>query len=248
MMTDQATIFNENKTETKTETTTPVTEAATTESGNTGQTVQDYHDELMNIKDANGKQKYSSVEEALKAIPHANDHISRIEAENAEYRQKLAEATAAEDLVAKIQQASTPQTSENPSVSMEAITTLVDQAIAAKDQQSKVQSNQGKVANQLTERFGDKAEEMYLAKGKELGLGPQTLNEIAGTSPEAVLAWFGESVQKTNPTTIKSTVVSHGMRQPQGTNDKRSVMGTVSDVDLRSEWSRIKQQVEAEYA
>lgn len=245
-MTDQATIFNENKTETTT--TTPVTEAATTEPVNTGQTVQDYHDELMSITDANGKQKYSTVEEALKAIPHANDHISKIEAENAEYRQKLAEAKAAEDLVAQIQQASTPQTSENPSVSMEAITTLVDQAIAAKDQQTRIQSNQSRVATQLTDKFGEKAEEMYLAKGKELGLGPQTLNEIAGTSPEAVLAWFGETVSKPNPTTIKSTVVSHGMRQPQGSNNKRSVMGTVSDVDLRSEWNRIKQQVEAEYA
>lgn len=243
-MTDQATIFNEN------ETTTPVTEAATTETVATTQeqATRDYHEELMNIKDADGKQKYSSVEDALKSITHADNHISKIEAENANYRDELAKANAAEDLVAQIQQASTPQTSGNAPVSMEAITTLVDQAISNKDKQTRIQSNQSKVASQLTDKFGDKAEELYLAKGKELGLGPQTLNEIAGTSPEAVLAWFGEQVSKPNPTTIKSTVISNGMRQPEGSNQKKSVMGMASDIDLRAEWNRIKQQVESEQA
>lgn len=241
-MTDQATIFNKEQQQ-PAEAAPATTEATPAPTA----TADPYVEALQQITDADGKPKYSNVEDALKSISFANDHISKIEAENAEIRRKLAETKAAEDLVAQIQQASNPQTSGDKGVSMEAITTLVDQAITAKDQQKRVQHNQQSVAARLTERFGEKAEEMYLSKGRELGLGPQTLNEIAGTSPEAVLAWFGDVTQKANPPTIKSTVINNGAVTPHQ-EEKKSVMGMTSDTELRAEWDRIKKQVEADFA
>ena len=240
-MADQ-TIFNDTKeppetTVTETNETTVSTQPAATD---------DFSATLGGIVDANGNQKFSTVNDALNSINYANKHISTIEAENAQLKEDATKAQANEDLVAQIQQANKVQTSTDNGVSMEAIAKVVQSQITANDKQHVISNNQSSVAAQLTSKFGDKAEAMYLEKGKELGLGPQTLNEIAGTSPEAVLAWFGETTVKTNPETLKSTVTSTGA-PTQPVVEKKSVMGMTSDTQLRNEWDRIKAQVTAEY-
>jgi len=236
-MTDQ-TIFNE-------EETAPVVEQTTEPTTEAQPASVDYSETLGGIIDASGKQKYSNVNDALKSINFANEHISTIEAENAQLKVEMAKAQANEDLVAQIQQASKAPTSVDNGVSMEAIAAVVQSQLAANDKQTVIKNNQSTVANSLTERFGDKAEELYLAKGKELGLGPQTLNEIAGNSPEAVLAWFGALSTTPNPQTVKSTIVTNGAPTQQVV-EKKSVMGMTSDKELIGEWNRIKREVEAE--
>jgi len=235
-MTDQ-TIFNEE--------TAPVVEQTTEPTPEAQPAAIDYSTTLGGIVDASGKQKYSNVNDALNSINFANEHISTIEAENAQLKVEMAKAQANEDLVAQIQQASKAPTSADNGVSMEAIAAVVQSQLAANDKQTVIKNNQSAVASSLTERFGDKAEELYLAKGKELGLGPQTLNEIAGNSPEAVLAWFGDLSTTPNPQTIKSTIINTGAPTQQ-TVEKKSVMGMTSDTELREEWNRIKREVEAE--
>lgn len=239
-MADQ-TIFNEQQEPAETD------QSQTKETPVTAQPVAtDYSTQLGTIVDATGKQKYSSVDDALKSINFANEHISTIEAENARLKEDAAKAQSNEDLVAQIQQANKSQTSDN-GVSIEAITKVVQSQLQAADKQHVITNNQSSLAAKLTERFGDKAEAVYLEKGKELGINPQTLNEIAGTSPDAVLAWFGDVSTNLNPETIKSSVISTNA-PTQPVVEKKSVMGMTSDKELKDEWERIKKEVVAESA
>ena len=237
-MADQ-TIFNEQSDEPV------VTEEQTSETVTTQPVPTDYSEQLTGIVDAQGKQKFSNIGDALNSINFANEHISTIEAENAQLKIDASKAQANEDLVAQIQAANKSQTSDNNGLSMEAITAVISSQLDTRDKQSVIKNNQSVVASSLTERFGDKAEELYLAKGKELGLGPQTLNEIAGNSPEAVLAWFGGVTTTPNPQTVKSTIITNGAPTQQVV-EKKSVMGMTSDKELMGEWNRIKREVEAE--
>src|SRR6056297_3468450 len=45
---------------------------------------------LAGITSADGRQKYSSVEDALGALPHAQKHISQLEQENKELKENMA--------------------------------------------------------------------------------------------------------------------------------------------------------------
>lgn len=207
----------------------------------------DYSAVLSDIKDAQGNQKYSDVETALKSINFASEHIQTLEAENAQYKENELKQDSAQDLIAQVQAANKPQTGATDMPSTEAITAMVVNAIKADKQQTLAQTNQAKVVSILTEKFGDKAEEQYRAKGQELGLGPQTLDDIAGSSPEAVLAWFGTDKATTSPQQVQSTVVPNTF-QTQNKPEKVSVMGMTTDKQVVAEWDRIKKEVEAEFA
>jgi len=216
----------------------PVTQASTV----------DYSAVLGDIKDAQGNQKYSDVETALKSINFASEHIQTLETENAQYKENQLKQTSAQDLVAQVQAANKPQTEVTNMPSTEAITAMVVNAIAADKQQTLAQSNQARVVSILTERFGDKAEEQYRAKGQELGLGPQTLDNIAGSSPEAVLAWFGSDKATANPPQVHSTLIPSANPPVAPTGAKVSVMGMTTDKQVIGEWDRIKKEVEADFA
>lgn len=207
----------------------------------------DYTELLSGVTNAEGKPKYSNVEDALKALPHANTHIQTLEEENRRLREAAEKVPALEDLVANMQTAQTPATSGEPPVSMEAITNIVQQTIQQRETEATVQQNQSTVADELSKVFGEKAEELYIEKSKELGIDPDTLNALAGKSPAAVLSWFDLKGQKpptkTETSVNPEAVLNNGTQQPA---PKRSVMGSSSSETVVSEWQRIKAEVEAD--
>lgn len=140
--------------------------------------------------------KYASVEKALEALPHAQQHILRLEAEAAELREKVAGSQSAEEVLRAIQELKDKtQTPGAPPLDQEALAKLVasqlDSQLTVREAQTRAQENAKQVIQALQAKHGDKAEEVYRAKAAELGLSVQVLNELASKSPKAALAYFG---------------------------------------------------------
>ena len=152
----------------------------------------DYTAVLAEITNEEGNPKYSDVESALKSIPHAQSHIKTIEEENASLKEELQKRTTAEELLEKIKTNGASTNASTESLSPEQISLIVNKAIEGREAASIASANQAKVVEALKEKYGDKAEEVYVATGKKFGLGSDTLDDLSGRSPDAVLALFPE--------------------------------------------------------
>lgn len=164
-------------------------------------------DELENLV-GEGK-KYATVEDALKSLPHKEQHISRIEQENADLRKKLAEELAkVKDTLDELRGQRDEPKDKKSELDPDALAKLIDSRLTAKTEEQKRKENEAKVINTLVERYGSvkAAEEAYVKKATELGLGVETFNELSGRSPKAVLSYFGGSSEPSGAGLTKPTV------------------------------------------
>lgn len=157
---------------------------------------------LSGIKSADGRQKYSSVEDALKSMPHAQEHISQLERENREYKEKMSQV---EELQQKIQRyeellakgPSQDSQSDNSGQGLDEATVseLVQRELTAAQQKQQYQKNGQAVVSALTDKFGSQqaAEEAFAKKAEELDVDTSFLTDLAYRSPKAVLSYFNTS-------------------------------------------------------
>lgn len=160
-----------------------------------------------------GKQ-YSSVEEADKAIAFKEDHIKRLEAENAKYREEVAKAHTIDEVLQSIKQTG-EQVLESNSATTEGnhqvadldakIAEVLDQRLTAERQAQIAGANSAQVAEALTSKYGDKAGDVYKRRGEELGID---LDQLAATSPQAVIELFGATEAPVTSAAPASTVNS----------------------------------------
>lgn len=163
--------------------------------------------------------KYRTAEDALKALPHAQGHIKTLEEEAKQLREELAKRKTAEELleefkVSGVLGGNRQEPAVTPSVDVEQVVASV---LAKKEAATTAQKNISVVVNTFTEAFGDKTkgEEMYNKVAEESGLSVAALNQLAATSPEAVLRLAGiTKKQETVPGKVQSTV------NAQAFNDK----------------------------
>jgi hypothetical protein len=145
--------------------------------------------------------KYRTVDDALASVPHAQQHIAKLEADNKALReQQLAIQARLDSLLTKapstdgVSYAAQQQSTAGSPVDVEA---LVEQVLAKRQLEAKTQENSSKVAAELKQLYADKAESVYVAKAQELGLDVKDLNSMAAKSPQAVLALFKQvSIQQ----------------------------------------------------
>jgi hypothetical protein len=150
--------------------------------------------------------KYATVEAALESIAPKEEHIGTLEAELAELRQKnesLETAVKALDDI-KAGNSKSDQTDLDP----DAIARLVDSRIESKNAEKTAVQNVDTVVTAMKTKFGtaDKAKEAYEAKALELGMGVETLTEIAAKSPKAVLSYFDLKPETPAPTKTEGSV------------------------------------------
>lgn len=144
--------------------------------------------------------KYKSVDDALKAVPHAQSHIKTLEQELADARAELAKRKAAEDLLNEIKQASTPQQATPASVEAdpEVLSQIVEQVLEKKTAQNAAQQNAKSVIDKFTAVYGEKAKDQYFALASNSGMSIQDLDTLSMKSPSAVLKLAGiDSKQQT---------------------------------------------------
>jgi hypothetical protein len=150
--------------------------------------------------------KYKDVPAAAKAIVYKDAHIAKIEAENAAAKAELEALRRDREALPSLQSLIDKLSAErneavppqgNPPARQEATTpttipstvdveTLVEQTLERRTATQQAQSNQRVVAEVLEKNFGPGWAAVAAQKAKELGVGPQTLEELAKKQPKAV--------------------------------------------------------------
>ena len=155
--------------------------------------------------------KYRTAEDALKALPHAQGHIKTLEEEAKQLREELAKRKAAEELLEEFKASGVlggnrQEPAEPANVNYEEIVASV---LAKKEAATTAQKNISTVVSTFTEAFGDKTkgEEMYNKVAEESGLSIAALNQLAATSPEAVMRLAGiTKKQESVPGKVQGTM------------------------------------------
>lgn len=162
--------------------------------------------------------KYANQEEADKAIGFKEEHITRIEQENAELRDKVQKSATLDDVLDSIQnqrtvedQSSQTDGNDHQNTDIDALVArALDEKLVQHDTQKKAEANSQLVVDTLTKQYGEKAGEMYDMKAQELGVN---LDDLAATSPKAVLEFFKEAPRPTVGSYTGGTVNTSHLNQ-----------------------------------
>lgn len=177
-----------------------------------------FSDQLAAIKNDEGEQKYSSVEEALKGAQNAQEYIPTLKAEKDALQEKVNSLSAdlekrdsVEDVVARLMSS---QKAEGEPVSEQASTNqltekevmgIIKSFTETNELESKKASNEVLVSDGLKSKFGDKAGDMLLAKAQELNTSVASLQVLSQDNPSLVLSLFGETAATTHTPNISTT-------------------------------------------
>lgn len=200
-----------------------------------------------NVKDLVGPgKKYATVEKALEALVHSQDHIARIEAENADIRARAEAALSVEQVHETVQELLKKERETRGPVSVDeaALSGVLDRALTQREQQKIAKENANAVVGALSGKFGEKAQEQYELKAKELGLSVADLNELSKKSPKAVLGYFGISekapvVVRTHGS-INTTALNNNSPLPE---KPKSPMSGGTTKDIQAMWDYAKKKV-----
>ena len=172
------------------------------------------------------KEKYhNDPEKAWEALLHSQKHIPRIEAENREYKTKVATAKTLEEVLAAIktgtQNSQVPPILPNPSANVENNEAPnIEDAIAAylgkQRQEEAERKNREEVARHFTELFKDKASERFTAVAQEAGFSPQEFEALAARNPKAVLKLAGLGQSNMNQSPTKGSVNPEALKGIKG--------------------------------
>lgn len=181
--------------------------------------------------------KYASIEAALASIPHAQSHIATLEGEMGELREDLIKRKTAEEILAEINKKPTEEQTI-PQFDPSQLDALIENKMAAKEQQVVRQANVSTVVDKFAEVYGDKAkaEEVYINKAKELGLSIDYLNNLAATSPKAVFELYGIKSVGGIPAKVHSDVNTEADPPVQPKSQPKSVMGGVTNKEMVTAW------------
>lgn len=195
--------------------------------------------------------KYSSAEEALRSVPHAQQHIKTLEEEMAQLKEELSKRKTTQELLDEIKSGGLPvgNTTQEVGLNQDNIMELVNQTLQQRELQTKAKQNASQVANTFNDKYGEQAEKVYNNLAKELNLSVQQLNDLATRSPNVVLklAGFDAKAQASNVVKPTSSVNTEALGQvrTQQTESARVPKGA-STKDLVNAWraagEKIKKQ------
>lgn len=230
-MTEQTVFSPDQATTTAPEVVTPVTQAPSIPT------------ELVELVGA-GK-KYSTLDDALKSVPHAQKHISTLEQELADARAELTKRKTAEELLADIQRGISTQgvTTPNVDLTQDVVSGIVKNVINQEKQKEVADLNVKEVINAFQSNFGEKSEEVFIKLASENGLTVAQMNSLAATSPKALLKLAGLTDQRKTPPHMNSSVNTTSLSPQQPKAASAVLPKGATSKDVLSAWEVAKQQV-----
>jgi hypothetical protein len=178
--------------------------------------------------------KYGSVEAALKALPHAQSHISTLERELKELRETLAKERALSESMTVI----------NGQAPVKPATPVFDESVISSVIDRKLQETAEK-------RLSDAnvaASEVWKAKATEIGVSTDFLTQLISKSATAGKELFGlKNDTKPIPPTSGAKVNTTVLNNSQPTQPVKPVMGGVKTADLVNAWRAAQAQVMDKY-
>lgn len=210
----------------------------------TGQpSVPNHADLLARITGEDGQPKYTTVETALSSLEHSQTHISKLEGEMSALRAQLAERTAAEEVLKTIEsKLETPKTDPVPvGVDLDAVKQLVQSELTANERAVLARTNLTSVTDQLTQVFGEKAEQEFYTAAKDSGLSVEQMNELAATAPKAALRLVLKDRQESSlPGKITSDVNTQALEPKPHAEGTAKVGPYPSTTELVRAWNSLK--------
>ena len=203
----------------------------------------DYSEFLEAITNSEGKPKYKSVPDALLGAAKAQEHIARIEQENANLRGIAQKVETLEQVLARLETGKPADQPVMPKVEDQeslVLSVLEKREIALREKQ-----NREAVLNSLKEKFGDKVSDALTAKANDLGLSVADLGAMAAKSPKAVLSYF-QTETKGTPT-VQGTVNPQALQpKSDGVKTPENIMWGANTKDLVGFFRQIKEEVNKE--
>lgn len=213
---------------------------------------------LMEIKRPDGTPKYTDPIVALEALQASQEHIQRLETENAAFKKEAEKVATLEDTIKRLSgppnvEKLNPQTGGEGGRSVEAaeeiVARLLDQKLQEREAVSTAISNVKKVNDALINKFGteDKAAEVIKAKAKALNTTPDALEKLSAQNPTLVLELFGSSANAA-PSPVTGSIMAGGIQKPADLEVKApevsilSGLGATSDKQMEF-FRQIKQNV-----
>lgn len=193
--------------------------------------------------------KYKSVEDALKSVPHAQNHIQTLEQKLAEVQAELEKRRTAEELLQDIKQGVTQPGNTNPKVdlSQDVVSEIVRNVIHQEKEQEKQNNNIGSVVNSFISAFGDreKAQVEYEKLALENNLSVGQLNNLAAVSPDVVLKLAGIKKSSTAPLgKTEGSINSQALNINPPDNKLSCFVGNTSNSkSVMEAWNNAKQMV-----
>jgi hypothetical protein len=141
--------------------------------------------------------KYRNAADALKSIPHAQSHIAKLEEEADTLRKELERAKAMEDLLEEFKRQGSVPASASPQAPASApkdpvdIDSKVEEILQRKQAEAVAKQNANTVVEAFKKSYGEEAEGRFVKLSEEVGLPVEVLNQLAMTSPEAVMKLAG---------------------------------------------------------
>lgn len=239
-MSDQ-TIFNNTEVE-KNQSKTPEADAVPATESTTAQETRvsdPYVSMLDTITTSDGRKKYATVSDALNSIPHKESHISNLENELKEMREELDKRKTVEASITEASQQTQSVTAEPVVPDEQQLEQLVQKVITGQQVQTQQLQNKQSVVSTLKDKYGDKAEEVYVAKAKELGVDPSILDNLALTSPSLVLSHFSTTESNVQPSYKPSLNVDANQNKAP-VEKKKVLLGGASTSDVVDAWRQCK--------
>lgn len=214
-------------------------------------------DLLRSITNENGEPKYDSVEKAIEALRHSQEHIRRLEDERKRQDEELnrmredeANKESVEQIVDRILAAkdkpNTPVQAtplQNGSVVDEnAVGEVVQRIINTQRAKEAEASNYQSVQSALIQKYGDKVGEVIAAKASELGTTPEEIGALAKKSPKMVLSLFNTSaVKSSSPVTSSVNLpLTPENREPERPKLEKSILQGATMKDQMDAFARSK--------
>lgn len=174
---------------------------------------------LSGIVNERGEPKYRTVEDGLRALKHAQEHITTLTADRARLEQerndalaKSARAAELEETVQKLTRRAAEPEPQAPQYDEETIANIVDTRLTYQQQQAAALANQKVVAGKLSEVYGDKARDLFYEKATTMGFTPAEFEALAAKSPQAVLTMLnidsGGALKQPNKSPVSGTVAT----------------------------------------
>lgn len=192
--------------------------------------------------------KYKSAEDALRSVPHAQEHIKTLETELAQMKEELTKRKTTEELLDELKSGNQPveATPQGVELDQDRIMQLVNQTIEQKEQQSKAKQNAQTVASKFTEQYGAQAESAYNQIAKDANLTVEQLNNLAATSPNVVMKLAGFETKSTPVGKISSSVNTQALNNTAKPELSAKVPKGASTKDMLAAWRNAGEKVKSQ--
>lgn len=197
----------------------------------------DNYDEVDDTSDKNyveqlvgdGK-KFKDANALAKGKMQSDLFIQQILAEKRDLEAKLNTNQSVEDLIKSLKNDSTPpnlggerRPDEVTGTKPEDIQRIVQETVAAREEEAKKARNLSEVTETLRSQFGGNYVAELEERTKDLGVGKAFLDDLAKTNPKAFLKLVGVETKKETPMSVFSppnTRVNTGAQIPSGNGEK----------------------------